>query len=289
MIYGHGDIDDDQIRIISSRETERKKKRRRKRFVFLWCIAVAFLIGALVLMFFIPEETVEEKTMSVELPQQPPVEEETPLVEITTDLPPYTIRKDTTINDIALSIFTPFNATPVLEVGNDVLSDTSAVLIAQAADIRGDNGKIAGSFVLKGELVGKGEAKAGFCSIINGELTVGVADASPMFEEAMTTDGYFFRQYPLVVGGQVVENKPKGKSIRRALADIGGKFCVITSRKRVSFHDFSQALVDAGVRNAIYLVGGEAICGYRDDKGQTVLMGQTWDKRIKNINYIVWR
>ena len=63
MIYGHGDIDDDQIRIISSRETERKKKRRRKRFVFLWCIAVAFLIGALVLMFFIPEETVEEKTM----------------------------------------------------------------------------------------------------------------------------------------------------------------------------------------------------------------------------------
>ena len=137
MIYGHGDIDDDQIRIISSRETERKKKRRRKRFVFLWCIAVAFLIGALVLMFFIPEETVEEKTMSVELPQQPPVEEETPLVEITTDLPPYTIRKDTTINDIALSIFTPFNATPVLEVGNDVLSDTSAVLNAPAADMPG--------------------------------------------------------------------------------------------------------------------------------------------------------
>ena len=289
MIYGHGDIDDDQIRIISSQDSARKKNRRRKHFIFLWCIAVAFLTGTLVLMFFIPEETVEGKTMPAVLPQQPPVEDEPTPVETKTDLPPYTLSKDTIINDIALSIFTPFNATPVLEVGNDVLSDTSAVLIAQAADIRGDNGKIAGSFVVKGELVSKGEAKAGFCSIINGELTVGVADASPMFEEAMTTDGYFFRQYPLVVGGQVVENKPKGKSIRRALADIGGKFCVITSRKRVSFHDFSQALVDAGVRNAIYLVGGEAICGYKDDTGKTVLMGQTWDKRFKNINYIVWR
>lgn len=30
------------------------------------------------------------------------------------------------------------------------------------------------------------------------------------------------RQYPLVVGGQIVENKPKGTSKRKALATLNG-------------------------------------------------------------------
>ncbi len=164
----------------------------------------------------------------------------------------YTQVRDTVAGGIELHVLTPVNATPSLEIGFGALSDTTVVLAAQAADTRRDNGKIVCACVVKGELLSKGVAKAGFCSIIGGEITIGVADATPMFEQALAGDGDFFRQYPLVVGGQVVENKPKNESQRRALAEIDGKACIVSSARRVTLRDFSQALVEIGVRNAIY-------------------------------------
>lgn len=44
-----------------------------------------------------------------------------------------------------------------------------------------------------------------YCGVIDGKLTVGVADNSPLFEEATEKGGYFFRQYPLVDNGVLVE------------------------------------------------------------------------------------
>lgn len=196
---------------------------------------------------------------------------------------------DTVVNDKGFTILTPVDAVPSLHIGADILNDTTAVLVAQAADFRADNGDIAGTFVYKGNLIAKGEAKPGFCAIINGELTVGVSDTSPMLEEAIATDGYFFRQYPLVVGGQIVENKPKTKSLRKALTTIDGKPVIILSHDRMTLHDFSQSLVDLGVPNAIYLVGSNAYGFARKENGETITFGE----RVKNMppkaNYIVWR
>ena len=161
-------------------------------------------------------------------------------------------------------------------------------MATQAADVRGDNGQIAGTFVLNGELMSKGEAKAGFCSIVDGELSIGVADATPMLEQVLTEGGYFFRQYPLVVGGQIVENKPKGKAIRKALAEIGGRTCVVMSKERLTFHDFSQLLIDMGVRNAIYLVGSSSYGFYVNEEGNKILTGGKPNTEIENVNYIIW-
>lgn len=287
MSYRQGDINDDEIRIISSGEVESENKTRKVLPVILRVVASLLAIVAIGILFF-PKENVgdtniqkEEKTGTVAKGAQVENENE--------ETQSYTEKKDTVIEGIGLSILTPENAKPVLELGNEVLKDSTAILIAQAADIRGDNGKIVGSFVVKGELVSKSEAKAGFCSIINGNVTVGVADATPMFEQSLMTGGYFFRQYPLVVGGQVVENKPKGKSIRKALAETDGKISVIISRDRVTFHDFSKALTDVGVRNAIYLVGGNTYGRYVNSEGVSFTFGEKWDKTIDNVNYIVWR
>ena len=46
-----------------------------------------------------------------------------------------------------------------------------------------------------------GLSKKGYVSIIEDKITVGVADNSPLFEEATEKGGYFFRQYPLVNNG----------------------------------------------------------------------------------------
>lgn len=283
-----GDINDDEIRIISSSDVKTDKKKRKLLPVVLWVVASLLLTTALGIVFFSSGEIEDERHIEEATVQS--VASATSVEN--TDNPKtraFAIKTDTVVSGIKLSIITPKNATPVLEIGNGCLNDSTIILIAQAADIRGDNGGIVGSFVVNGELVSKGEAKAGFCSIINGDVKIGVADATPLFEQALMSNGYFFRQYPLVVGGQIVENKPKGRSIRKALVEMDGIISVVVSREKLTFHDFSQALADVGISNAIYLVGGDAYGKYVDADGVSFTVGHEWDKKIGNVNYIVWR
>ncbi|MCM1042086.1 MAG: hypothetical protein NC396_06630 [Bacteroides sp.] len=201
----------------------------------------------------------------------------------------YTEITDTVVNKVRLTLMTPRNASPVLHIGQDILADTGVVLLAQAADVRKDNGEIACAYVLAGELKGRGQAKSGFCAIVNGFLTIGVANATPMLEQALATDGYFFRQYPLVVANQVVENKPKGRTYRKALVEQNGIHSVVLSKDRLTFDEFSQVLVQLGVNNAIYLVGASAYGFAKDADGHRFTFGQPDAEAYGNTNYIVWR
>lgn len=201
----------------------------------------------------------------------------------------WTEKIDTSINDVHLSLYIPHNSTPVLTLGAPSGSDI--ILAAQAADIRADNGKILGAFVLEGKPLAWGLSKKGYCAIIEGDVTIGKSDNSPLFEEATGKDGYFFRQYPLVYNGELVDNEPKGKSMRKALCSRAGELFIAVSETDESFHDFAQALVDMGVENAIYLVGGR-------DSGGWWLNGKRLPEsfapeatcgKFKNETYIVWR
>lgn len=79
-------------------------------------------------------------------------------------------------------------------IGVPDIFDKSIILATQAADVRADNGKIVGAFVVKGKPYSWGLSN------------------SPLFEEATEKGGYFFRQYPLVDKGVLVGNEPKGNS-----------------------------------------------------------------------------
>lgn len=94
-------------------------------------------------------------------------------------------RIDTTINDVQLSLYIPHNATPRLTVGAPDAETRKAILAFQAADIRADNRQILGAFVLKGKPLAWGLSKKGYCAIIDGQMTIGVAENSPLFEEAI--------------------------------------------------------------------------------------------------------
>lgn len=282
------DIADDEIRIISSSEPNPRKKRKRWLTIYLPIIALGLLALAIVLIF---------SPFDGETEDDQPAQAQNGLAATTAAIEPkgnpanakgsVTVI-DTVINDNGLLILYPDNLRPRLTIGSDKLDDPSILLATQAADIRGDNGQIAGTFVMKGEVISKGEAKAGFCSIINDEVVIGVSDATPMLEQALTEDGYFFRQYPLVVGAQIVENKPKGKALRKALAEIDGKICVIMSKEKLTFHDFSRLLIDAGARNAIYLVGSTSYGFYVDERGEKILTGETPKTDFENVSYIIW-
>ncbi len=199
---------------------------------------------------------------------------------------------DTVINDIPMRLYIPHQVTMSLHLGAIDRNDPGIIFTAQAADIRADNGGIVGAFVLKGEPKAWGLSKRGYCAIINDTVTVGVADNSPLFEEATEKGGYFFRQFPLVDNGQLVENEQKGKLVRKALCDRNGEIFTVETLTIESFHDFSQALVDLGVDNAIYLVGANAYGWATDADGQRHEFGDPnpkTSKKWRNINYLVMR
>ena len=197
---------------------------------------------------------------------------------------------DTIIDSMQLYILTPYNATPELFVGRLDTTDNSILLAAQAADLSRDKGKIVGAFVCAGEPLSWGLSKKGYCAIFGDSVTVGMADNSPLFEQATDVGGYFFRQYPAVSEGKMVENKPENRSYRRALCTLNGKSCVVYTTDRVMMNDFSTALVKLGVRDAIFLVGSTAHGWYRQATDNSVVqLGYPVGSRMKYVNYLVFR
>ena len=289
------DIRDDQIRIIG--EEENKSTLPRK----LWFIVASVFVVLLVVgvIFFVVSRE-EEQTELPEPALFEPVREAEPTPHKLLGHQPdslavgYTEIRDTLINDIPIKIFIPHNAEMSLHIGRMDKSDKSIIYAAQAADVRADNGGIVGAFVLRGEPKAWGLSKKGYCASINGKVTIGVAENTSLFEEATMNGGYFFRQYPLVKDGQVIDNEPKGKAIRRAICDRQGEIFMVETGSIESFHDFAQALADLGVDQAVYLVGSLAYGWAVDEAGAIYEFGEdnyhTGRRRMpKNTHYIVWR
>lgn len=292
------DIRDDQIRVIG----EGGSKKHLPRSVWIVILSVLSLALISVIVLFVTRQK-EERIQELKSPEPAlfePVREVEPIQSKWLGQKPdslaqgYTEIKDTLINDIPIRIFIPHNAEMSLHIGRMDKEDKSIVYAAQAADVRADNGGIVGAFVLKGEPRAWGLSKKGFCASINGVVTVGVAENSPLFEKATEEGGYFFRQYPLVKDGQVIDNEPKGKAIRRAICDRQGEIFMVETGTIESFHDFAQALADLGVDQAVYLVGSSAYGWAVDEVGTTHEFGEdnyyTGRRRMpKNTSYIVWR
>ena len=276
------DIDDNEIRIITSKSGNGTPNPPRWLYYAIVCAAVA-IIATVYALLWGSDDTADSEELAVTQEAAAPGDTATVVkkgyVEIT----------DTVVGNVPLVILTPRDATPKLHIGIDVLQTPDVVMAMQAADIRSDNGGIVGAYVVDGNLVSKGQAKSGFCAIIDGNITIGVADATPLLERAIEANGYFFRQYPLVVGNQLVENKPKGRSLRKALAEWNGTTVVVMSRNRLTFHDFAQTLVDMGVANAIYLVGSESFGFAVDSEGNRTEYGKEAPSPKASTNYIIWR
>ena len=260
------DIRDDQIRIIGGGDEPKTTKTK------LWVI-IGGVVAILIAIVAIVETSSFEDNSSATTDNQSQVSKDehiktefeeskvAPVVqeevikklgmEVDSLASGFTELQDMVINDIPIRVYIPHNADMSLHIGKMDKNDESVIFTAQAADIRADNGGIVGAFVLNGEPKAWGLSKRGYCASIDGVVTVGVADNSPLFEQATERGGHFFRQYPLVDNGTLVENELRGKSIRRAICDRYGEIFMVETGTAESFHDFAQALVDLGVDNAI--------------------------------------
>jgi hypothetical protein len=288
-------ISDSEIRIVGS-----SQKPTQKPFPWGWVVVGVVLVVCLgvILWWQYSKTNAEQESIGV-FEQEQPVVQTYPLTEWFASVDSITavgtVTTDITINDIPLRVYLPLNSVPHLEVGYGVTKKCqNSILFFQAADVRADNGKIVGAFVLQGKPLSWGLSKRGFCAILDRGVSIGVTDNSPLFEKATEEGGDFFRQYPLVDNGKFVANEPKNKSVRRAICERKGEIFMIESLTKESFHDFTQALVDLGVDNAVNLAGSEAYGWAIDREGVKHEFGTPnyytgRGKMPKNTNYIVWR
>lgn len=292
------EIRDDQIRVINSENL--KKKPSRTQWIIIISVLTLLFVGIIIGAFSHYKKNKIQQLQEPEPALFEPIEEPEPVpIQWLGNAPDssalgYTEIQDTLINDIPIRIYIPHNADLSLHIGRMNRKDTTVIFAAQAADVRADNGGIVGAFVLKGEPKAWGLSKKGYCASINGQITIGMADNSPLFEQATEEGGYFFRQYPLVSNGEIVENELKGKSIRRGICERQGEIFMVETGTPESFHDFSQALVDLKVNQAVYLVGSSAYGWAVDQTGTTHEFGDdnyyTGRRKMpKNTSYIVWR
>ncbi len=286
------EIRDDEIRVIGE-----EKPSKPQGWKWLLLLLAVIVIGIVIWKLWPsePEPPVVDSEQGVFEPSNEVVEQpavKLPLAKAEETGHAFIEMADTIINDIPIRLYIPHQVIMSLYIGAIDRNDLGIIFTTQAADIRADNGGIVGAFVLKGEPKAWGLSKKGYCAIIDDTVTVGVADNSTLFEEATEKGGYFFRQFPLVDNGQLVENELKGKSVRRALCDRNGEIFTVETLSIESFHDFAQALVDLGVDNAIYLVGANAYGWATDVDGQRHEFGDPnprTSKRLRNINYLVMR
>ena len=291
------EIRDDEIRIIGKNGKQTDQGGRKWLWISLGAVAVVAVVLVLVLSLSGRKRTNNEAEVVPELfdpvpvveqPSESESEKKAWLGDYSDETTPYTEHIRRTINDINLDIYIPHNARPSLLLGVPDPSDSRIIFANQAADVRADNGKINGAYVLAGKPLAWGLSKKGYVAVIDGEVTVGVADNSPLFEKATETGGYFFRQYALVDNGVLVENAPKNKAVRKAICDRAGEIMVVMSESKESFHDFAQALVDLQVDNAVYLVASISHGFYRDRDGEFQMIYERGQIRYPNENYILW-
>lgn len=200
----------------------------------------------------------------------------------------HTVLSDTLVNKVRLRIMIPSKSRAIIKLGSQVKKDYSVALVAQATEWSGNS--FASQFVYKGEKQNSLKGyRNGYCLILDGRVTIGHGGYN-IDKLKYNQNAYFFRQHSLVRRGKSVASKDSPVIKRRALCKINGKIGVIESYSPVSMFDFAQALIDAGVRDAIALSSGDqAFCMAFTDKEYRYEVGVRAPRGSAKVeNYIVW-
>lgn len=292
MENNNHNILDDEFRVLGTGSPvpmgDPDEDRRRRRLAGRVSLALVALLGLAMIVFW-PEQVPPEDEVEGVFESRSEAEA-LPLLDTLTAEKTCVLKMDTLVSGHLLKLFIPHRATARLVVGDLDEKDRQAVMNFQAADIRADNHEILGEFVLAGDQLATGVSKKGFCAIIDGQVSVGVGESTPLLDEAVAKGGYFFRQYALVDGGEPVMNKPRNSTIRKALCDWNGQVFVAVSADRLTLDEFAQGLADFGVSNAIYLIGSDFAYGWSvDQSGNREEFGFE-DRRpeYRKQSYIIW-
>lgn len=267
---------DDEIQVLGSPKNNFKP--------FKWIVlCVISILGLLLIYMFRNKNHLNE----INTPNN--ITEKVTIMQNDTIMKPNVKMFTDSINDVVINIYSLHNLIAELSLEIPEKTDTTVFFVVQAADIRKDNKEILGDFILKGKQLSKGKRKTGYCAIIDGKISIGNTINDEVKEYCISNQYDLFRQYPLVIDGEIQENHLKGKAIRRALAKQDNDLYIVESCNRESIYDFSEALSDMGFTHALYLVGGTSYGWWRKDSATTYDLGIYKKKPLPNTSYIIFR
>ena len=193
-----------------------------------------------------------------------------------------------TINDVPLTIISVENAKAKVTFDLPAEKDDDVLFATSAADVRADNDEIVGEFIHNKQQLSNGIKKTGFCYIASdGAVSLGMGEADDVKQKAVADGGTFFRQYALVINGEIQPCQLKGKSKRRAIAIQDGQTKIVMSNNQESVYDFAQALADYGFSYAIYIPGGNGFIMCRTADSLTYYNCELMVD-VKNATYLVF-
>lgn len=173
------------------------------------------------------------------------------------------------------------------------LDDKEVYLVTRSSDYRidGNKNKIIGDYVIGGNLIAKSNWRAGYFAIMNGNVEIGIGRRPDMRTFLLENKGSMFRQFALVSAGVkcVSQYVLKGKVERCAYVRMpNNELYFIETVNPETLYGFSDALIEFGAVDAIYITGGSQkelfyrdTCGerhgdYIDDKAHQMVV---WTKK----------
>ena len=171
------------------------------------------------------------------------------------------------------------------------LDDTTCYFVTRSADYRydGERKVLIGDYIHEGDMYSKNTWRAGYLAIVQGRAEIGIGRGPAMRDYIQQHGGSMFRQFALVSAGVkcISQYVLKGKVTRCAYARMpNGELYYVETRYPETLYGFSDALVEYGCVDAVYVTGGsQPDQFYRDDKG--IRHGDFVDD--KNHTMVVWR
>lgn len=155
------------------------------------------------------------------------------------------------------------------------LTDSSIFLVTRSSDYKivQDRKEIIGDFIVDGTVIEKSNWRAGFMAIVDGNAQIGIDRSKKISKHVIENNGSMFRQLALVSAGLECKKQYilKGKVTRCAYGrDRAGNLSFIETENPETLYGFSDALIEYGFIDAIYITGGkQPDLFYRTEDGTT--------------------
>jgi len=210
-----------------------------------------------------------------------------------TTQPAQVIVVKTVIGISELLLFKPINLNIRLKSKRPSFCEHNFLSVAAAFTSKTNT--IDGIFIQKGQYIGKTklDVLTGTCILSEVSLVILKTNlvSDSLISEVIKNQQSLFQQILLVNNYKLIECSLFGKTefVRRALIEFNNAFCICQSKKALTIQDFQKALVDVGVKNALYLdMGGWSEGWYKNTNDEKIVIGEGMKSTHRQTNWLVY-
>lgn len=200
------------------------------------------------------------------------------------------------LNGVVFKLYTIRNLTMHIEMEHyPDESDSTIYFISRAMDYRKYDREMIGEYVVDGTLYGDGRHRLAYLAALpDGLPQIGIGREDEVVEFVQKNRGCMIRQFALVSAGQICTSQfeLKGKVTRAAYArkaDGPTALYFVETLTKETLYDFSEALVDYGFTDAIYITDGVWLNRFYRDVDKVVRETTAEENKKDARQYLVFK